>query len=169
MLRCLEHRLTICCRSNSIIIDSTAIYRNPRRFANSAVYKKSRLSGQRIITEVLLFFPPRATCAALRSRSLCTRTPPLERLMSKFFANSRASYCPEFFFAIHADFFFAAISPPGKLESSADSVAQLPRATQVSALLHRMKRPTAEVSLPVDANQKREVWQPLPFAQQSHS
>ena len=32
-----------------------------------------------------------------------------------------------------------------------------------------MKRPTAEVGLPVDANQKREVWQPLPCAQQSHS
>ena len=142
MLRCLEHRLTICCRSNSII-DSTAIYRNPRRFANSAVYKKSRLSGQRVITEVLLFFPPRATCAALRSRSLCTRTPPLERLMSKFFANSRASYCPEFF-AIHVDFFFAAISPPGpgKRESSADSsVAQPPRAIQSLRIITRDEAP----------------------------
>ena len=76
----------------------------------------------------------------------------------------------EFFLPFMLISFFAAISPPGKRDSSADSVAQPPRANQLSALLHEMRRPTtAEVNLPVDANQKREVWQPLPCAQQSHS
>ena len=127
--------------------------------------------GQRM-NYASFFFPPRATRAALRSLSLYTRTPPLERLMSKFFANSRASCCTEFFSPFILIPFFGAISPPGKKESSADRqqcCTTSPRDNQVSAL-HEMKHPTtAGVSLPVDANQKREVWQPLPCAQQSHN
>ena len=174
MLRCLEHRLlTICCRSHSII-DSTAIDRNPRRFANnSAVYQKSRLWAANTEVSFTIFSP--ASNVRRPALTLTLHTHSASRKIDVYsclsFSRTRElRIVQSFLLPFILIPFFAAICPQGKRESSADRVLHnLPARQQVSALLHEMKRPTAEVSLPVHANRKREVWQPLPCAQQSHS